>query len=75
MNQCKEDLIARAEILDGGRSGANVATEQVVEDLGHVLLCLKLELCNVVDEELEQVVAVDLLGELGDGLWNWIVFY
>jgi len=75
MNQRKEDLVARAEVLDSGRSGANVATEQVVEDLGDVLLCLELELCNVVNEELEQVVAVDFLGQLGDGFRNWVVFY
>lgn len=51
-----------------------MATEQIIEDLGNILLGLKLELSNVVDQELQEVVAVDLLSKLSNGFWDWVIF-
>jgi len=52
-----------------------VTSEQIVEDLGNILLGLKLEPGNIVYQQLQQVVGVHLLGQLSDGLWDGVVFY
>jgi hypothetical protein len=53
LDQGKENLVARAEIFNCGRAGSNVTSEQIVEDLGNILLGLKLEPANVVDQQLK----------------------
>lgn len=75
LDQGKENLVARAEIFDCGRTGSNVTSEQIVEDLGNVLLGLKLEPANVIDQQLQQVVGVHLLCQLSNSLWDGVVFY
>lgn len=51
-----------------------MTTEQIVENLSHILLSLEFKLCNVVNQKLKQVVCIDFLSELSDCLWNGIVF-
>ena len=75
LDQSEKDLVACAQVLDSGRAGSNMATEQIIEDLGNVLLGLELKLGNVVDQELQEVVAVDFLSKLSNGFWDWVVFY
>lgn len=75
LDQGKENLVARAEIFDCGRAGSNVTSEQIVEDLSNVLLGLKLEPANVIDQQLQQVVGVHLLCQLSNSLWDGVVFY
>ena len=40
LHECEEDLRLGADVLDGGRTGADLAPQDVVEDVGHVLLTL-----------------------------------
>ena len=63
-DQDEEELTLGADILHGGGPRANLPTEDVIEDLGHILLCLKVQTLEVGDEVERDVMVVELLSQL-----------
>lgn len=59
-------LARRGHPLDGRPPRADLPPEEVVEDLDDVLARLEFEAGDVLDEEVQEVGVVGLLGELGD---------
>ncbi|KAG5460456.1 MAG: hypothetical protein BJ554DRAFT_7492 [Olpidium bornovanus] len=55
-----------AQVVDGREPRADLPSQKVVEDLGDVFLCLELELRDVLHQQLQQIVVVHFLGQLGD---------
>lgn len=67
--KCSEEHVwPLAQILDGGEARADLAAEQVVEDLDDVLARFKFKPLNVYQEVVEEVCRVCLLSELGNKL-------
>jgi hypothetical protein len=69
--RCEDDVRFPREVLHRRPSRANLAPQQVIENLDHVLPRLELESRDVRDEQEQQVRVVRLLRQLRDKLWGW----
>ena len=59
--ECEEDVWRGADVLHGGCPGADLSPQHVVEDLGGVLLALKVDPMEVAKQHQQYARVVHLL--------------
>lgn len=62
-----------SDVIDRGRSVADLTSQQVVEYRRDVFLAFEVNSMDVLDHDAYEIGVVDLLGELGDHLGLRIV--
>jgi hypothetical protein len=62
----EDDLVLCGEVLDGRPPRADLAAQEVVEDLDDVFAGLELEAGDVEDQVMQEVGGICFLGKLGD---------